>query len=96
MSIDLYVGPLIARGGSFGYDTFSRADGFRSSFRYRRIEQARHDQRAMIAESERAPNTRVHVCETLVEFERSVAAERNADGDQPGTQSRELSVRSIR
>ena len=24
MSVDLYIGPLIARDGSFGYDTFSR------------------------------------------------------------------------
>ncbi|HUC71882.1 MAG TPA: hypothetical protein VMS01_11890 [Stellaceae bacterium] len=89
MSVDLYIGPLIARDGSFGYDTFSRLDGLRSSFRYRRIEQARHDQRAMIAESERAPQTRVHICETLVEFERAVAAERNADGDLGGAQSHE-------
>jgi hypothetical protein len=89
MTLDLYIGPLIARNGSFGYDTFSRVDGLRSSFRYRRIEEARHDQRAMIAESERAPNTRVHICETLVEFERSVAAERNADGDIGGAQPHE-------
>ena len=89
MSIDLHVGPLIARSGSFGYDTFSRVEGLRSSFRYRRVEQARHDRRAMIAEARRAPHTRVHVCETLVEFERAVAAERNADGDLGGTQSRE-------
>jgi hypothetical protein len=84
MTIDLYIGPLIARSGSFGYDTFSMAEGLRSSFRYRRIEEARHDQRAMIAECERAPHIHVHLCETLVEFERAVAAERNADGDLGG------------
>ena len=91
MSIDLYIGPLIERSGSFGYDTFSTADGRRSSFRYRRVEEARHDRRAMIAESRRAPHTRVHVCETLAEFERllSSATERNGDADPGGTRSRE-------
>ncbi len=82
MSIDLYIGPLIERSGSFGYDTFSRVDGRRSSFRYRRVEDARRDRRAMIAESRRTPHTRVHVCETLVEFERSLAAKHNADDVQ--------------
>jgi hypothetical protein len=84
MRKDLYVGPLIERSGSFGYDTFSQADGLRSSFRYQRVDQARHDRRAMIAESRRAPRTRVHICETLIEFERAIAAERNADGDLGG------------
>jgi hypothetical protein len=88
MSIDLYIGPLIARSGSFGYDTFSRVDGLRGSFRYRRVEEARHDRRAMIAESRRALHIRVHVCETLAEFERSSTARRSADGDAGGTQPR--------
>ncbi|HXC91944.1 MAG TPA: hypothetical protein VNV18_17415 [Stellaceae bacterium] len=86
MSVDLYVGPLIERNGSFGYDTFSRGEGLRSSFRYRRIEQARHDQRALVAESQRVPHLHVHTCETLVEFERAVAAERNIDGDPDANQ----------
>ncbi len=81
MTIDLYVGPLIARSGGFGYDVFSRDQGLRSSFRYRRVEEARHDRRAMIAESMSARHVRVQVCDTVVEFERSLAAERNADGD---------------
>ena len=91
MSIDLYIGPLIERSGGFGYDTFSSVDGRRSSFGYRRVEQARHDRRAMIAESRRAAHTRVHVCETLAEFERLLlsATGRNADGHPGGTQSRE-------
>ena len=84
MSIDLYIGPLIERDGSFGYDTFSKSDGPRSSFRYRRVEQARHDRRAMIAESERDPHIRVHVYETLAEFEEALAAERSADADSGG------------
>ena len=70
MSIDLYIGPVIAREGRFGYDTFSRQDGVRSSFRYQRVEEARYDRRSMIAESRRAAHLRVHVCETLAEFER--------------------------
>jgi hypothetical protein len=81
MKIDLYIGPITARNGSFGYDTFSRTDGLRGSFRYKRVEQARYDQRAMIGEYRSAANTRVHVCDTVAEFERAVSAERNADGD---------------
>ncbi len=74
MRIDLYIGPLIERSGSFAYDTFSQIDGLRSSFRYPRIEQARYDRRAVIAELRLDPRVRVHVCETLVEFERQRAA----------------------
>ena len=70
MSIDLYIGPVIARDGRFGYDTFSQHDGVRSSFRYQRVEEARYDRRSMVAESRRAAHLRVHVCETLAEFER--------------------------
>ncbi|MFZ3234155.1 MAG: hypothetical protein WA417_15730 [Stellaceae bacterium] len=81
MTIDLYIGPVTARNGSFGYDTFSRADGLRSSFRYRRVEQARYDQRAMIGEYRSAANTRVQVYETVAEFERAVSAERKEGED---------------
>jgi hypothetical protein len=73
MNIDLYIGPLIERGGKFAYDTFSQAEGLRSSFRYPRIEQARHDWRAMVAELRSDPRVRIHVCETLNEFDRQVA-----------------------
>jgi hypothetical protein len=81
MTIDLYVGPVTARSGSFGYDTFSQADGLRSSFRYKRVEQARYDQRTMIGEYRSDPNTQVQVWETVAEFERAVSAERNVPGD---------------
>lgn len=81
MTIDLYIGPIIVRNGSFGYETFSRADGRRGSFRYRRVEQARYDQRTLISEYRSAANTRVHVFETVAEFERAVSAEHGADGD---------------
>ena len=72
--MDLLIGPLIERDGSFGYETFTAAEGLRPSFRYRRIEQARYDQRAMIAESQRDPRYTVIICETSAEFDERVAA----------------------
>lgn len=83
MTIDLYIGPLVERAGGFGYDTFSRREGRRASFHYQRVEQARHDRRAMIAESRSTANIRVHVCDTLAQFERSIAPDEDADED-PG------------
>ena len=50
MKTDLYIGPLIERNGKFSYDTFSLAEGLRSSFHYRRVGDARYDRRAMVAE----------------------------------------------
>jgi hypothetical protein len=80
MSTDLYVGPLIERGGKFAYDIFSLRDGLRSSFRYPRIEQARYDRRAMIAELSSDARLNIHICETLGEFERQLAeAQQGAD-----------------
>jgi hypothetical protein len=81
MSMDLYIGPLIERRGGFGYDTFSRIDGLRSSFRYRCVEDARRDQRAIIVELGRLSHIRVHVCESLVEFEQSLAGDRETEGN---------------
>ena len=72
MKTDLYIGPLIERSGKFAYDTFSQADGLRSSFRYPRIEQARYDRRAIIGELRLDPRLEIHVCETLPEFERQL------------------------
>lgn len=68
MKTEVYIGPLIERGGSFVYDTFRRADGLRCSFRYPRVEEARRDRRAMVAETERDPRAEARVCETLGEF----------------------------
>jgi hypothetical protein len=82
MIVDLYIGPLIARNGGYSYDTFSGTDGLRSSFRYRRVDEARYDRRAMIAESRLRPHVRVHVCETLPEFERARAATPDAGGGE--------------
>ena len=80
MDAEIYIGPLIERGGKFAYDIFSQADGLRSSFQYPRIEQARYDRRAMIAELHSNPRIRVHVHETLGEFEKKLAqAQRDAE-----------------
>ena len=81
MKPDLYIGPLIERRGKFGYDTFSATEGLRSSFRYRRVEEARHDRRAMVAEAGSGLQSDVHVCETLAEFEQLVEAVCNAAPD---------------
>lgn len=82
MKADLYIGPLIERSGKFSYDTFTLADGRRSSFRYARVEQARYDRRTMVAEAGVAeagvaeagsgPQDRVHVCETSADFDHLV------------------------
>jgi hypothetical protein len=81
MKTVLYIGPLIERGGKFSYDTFSPTEGLRSSFRYQRVEEARYDRRAMVAEAGSGLQSDVHVCETLAEFEQLVEAARNAAAD---------------
>ncbi len=68
----LYVGPLLESSGRFSYDTFSLAEGLRSSFRYQRVEQARHDRNGMVAEAEANPNVSVQICETAAEFRQQV------------------------
>jgi hypothetical protein len=78
MKPDLYIGPLIERYGKFSYQTFSLAEGLRSSFGYRRVEEARYDRRAMVAEVGSDQHFSVHVCEILTEFERVVEAARYA------------------
>jgi hypothetical protein len=78
MKTNLYIGPLIERNGKFSYDTFSLADGLRSSFHYRRVGDARYDQRAMVAEVGSGAQFDVYVCETLAEFEQLVEAARSA------------------
>jgi hypothetical protein len=73
------VGPLLERDGGYVYDTFTVADGLRSSFRYLRLDAARYDQRALIAEAQRDPRCSVRVCETRTEFEQSVEAARRGN-----------------
>jgi hypothetical protein len=82
MTVELYIGPLVERDGKFAYDVYSSEDGLRSSFRYPRIEQARHDRRTMIAEMRSIDRHRIEVCETLAEFERLRARTEQREDDQ--------------
>jgi hypothetical protein len=72
--MELLVGPLLERNGGYSYDTFTRAEGLRRSFRYPRVDAARYDQRALVAEARRDPRCNVRICETQSEFEKLVAA----------------------
>jgi hypothetical protein len=87
MKTNLYVGPLIERNGKFSYDTFSLADGLRSSFHYRRVGDARYDQRAMIAEVGSGAQFNIYVCKTLAEFEQLVDTAQNASENPDEIQS---------
>ncbi|MGH7039137.1 MAG: hypothetical protein ACREE4_01355 [Stellaceae bacterium] len=77
---DLFIGPVIERNGGYCYETFTRADGVRASFRYRRVEEAIHDRKVLVAEYASNPRYRIHECETLAEFGEVVGSAR-ADGD---------------
>jgi len=81
--MDLLIGPLLERKGAYGYDTFTLAEGLRSSFRYRRVEEARYDQRALIAESERDPRCKIRMCETLSELNQAIEAMRKSGKNPP-------------
>jgi hypothetical protein len=83
MKTHLYIGPLIEHSGKFSYDVFSLTDGFRSSFSYPRIEEARYDRREVAAEA----GSGAHVCETLAEFEQLVEAARNTAENPDGVGS---------
>jgi len=72
VDMELLIGPLIERNGGYSYDTFTLAEGLRSSFRYLRLDAARYDQRALIAEARRDPRCDVGLCETLPEFQQLV------------------------
>jgi len=84
--MDMLVGPLLERDGGYVYDTFTVADGLRSSFRYLRLDAARYDQRALIVEAQRDPRCNVRVCETRTEFEQSVEAARRGDAPMAETE----------
>jgi len=81
--MELLVGPILEGKGGYSYDTFTLADGLRSSFRYRRVEEARYDQRALSAEAQRDPRWHITMCGTLSEFNTAVEAVRNADANLP-------------
>jgi hypothetical protein len=76
--MELLIGPLLERNGGYSYDTFTRAEGLRRSFRYLRVDAARYDQRALVAEARRDPRCEVRVCSTQSEFDQLV---READAD---------------
>ena len=83
--MELLIGPLLERNGGYSYDTFTRAEGLRRSFRYPRVDAARYDQRALVAEARRDPRCKVRICETQVEFEKlvdSVSAESTEAGKE--------------
>jgi len=77
--VKMLIGPLLERNGGYSYDIFTLADGLRSSFRYLRLDAARYDQRALIAEARRNPCCDVHLCETRSEFDQLVEAARGTD-----------------
>ena len=80
IEMELLIGPLLERNGGYSYDTFTRAEGLRRSFRYPRVDAARYDQRALLAEARRDSRCKVRICETQSEFEQLVRAAEAADG----------------
>lgn len=76
IEMDILIGPLLERNGGYSYDTFTAADGLRGSFRYLRLDAARYDQRALIAEARRDPGCIARICETQAEFQQLVEAAR--------------------
>jgi hypothetical protein len=84
--MELLIGPLLERDGGYSYDTFTRAEGLRRSFRYPRVDAARYDQRALLAEARRDSRCKVHICETQSEFEQLVGAvnTEGASAAEPG------------
>jgi hypothetical protein len=78
--MELLIGPLLERNGGYTYDTFTLAEGLRSSFRYLRLDAARYDQRALIAEARRDPRCDIRLCETQSEFQQLVDELRKGAG----------------
>ena len=70
--MEMLIGPLVERNGGYSYDTFTLGEGLRGSFRYLRLDAARYDQRALIAEASRDPHCTTRICETQAEFERLI------------------------
>lgn len=75
--MEMLIGPLIERNGGYSYDTFTVAEGVRSSFRYPRVDAARYDQRALTAEAKSKSHYTIRSCDTQAEFEQQVEAARN-------------------
>jgi hypothetical protein len=89
IKMDILIGPLLERNGGYSYDTFTVADGLRSSFRYLRLDAARYDQRALIAEARRDPGCIAHICETQAEFQQLVEAARRDSTTNSATDRRD-------
>ena len=70
--MEMLIGPLLEHNGRYSYDTFTLTEGLRSSFRYLRLDAARYDQRALIAETRRDPRCTVRLCETKSEFHQRI------------------------
>jgi hypothetical protein len=77
-TLELLIGPVIERGGGYCYETFTLAEGLRTSFRYRRVEEARYDRKVLIAESAANPRCILRECDTLAEFKEAAAKARAA------------------
>lgn len=73
-AMELFIGPVIERDGHYCYDTFTLRDGVRTSFRYRRVEEARYDRRVLMAES--GDHSSLREFETLAQFEAAVTEAR--------------------
>ena len=86
--MDLLIGPLLERNGGYSYDTFTAAEGLRSSFRYLRLDAARYDQRVLIAEGQRDPRCNVRVCETVPEFNEAIEVMRHSDAAPAGQEQK--------
>jgi hypothetical protein len=84
--MDMLIGPLLERNGGYSYDIFTLADGLRSSFRYLRLDAARYDQRALIAEARRDPACIIRICETQGEFQQLVDAAHRDGTINPATE----------
>ena len=80
--MEFIVGPLLWRDGKYCYDVFTAAEGRRTSFRYDKLDQARYDRRALLAEARADRRNIVDDCDTQAEFERRVAEARDG-ADQP-------------
>ncbi len=70
---ELIIGPLLSDDGGYYYETFTREEGPRSSFRYSQIERARYDRRALVAEARAGRRNAVRDCDTKEDFDRLVA-----------------------
>jgi hypothetical protein len=88
VEMDILIGPLLERNGGYSYDIFTLVDGLRSSFRYLRVDAARYDQRALIAEARRDPACIAHICETQSEFQQKVEAARRDSTSNPAADRR--------